>query len=80
MPLPSTYDGKNLQDELNLSEGEKQLWSNAQSTTDHAILLLSKNIQKLSNSNDKYARAMKWLTAGILLVAFLQMLIAFFGK
>lgn len=75
MPLPSTYSGTNLQNELNLSEGEKQLWGNAQSTTVHAVILLSKNLQKYSDSNDKYANAMKWLTAGILFVGFLQVLI-----
>lgn len=77
MPLPSTYSGKTLQNELNLSEGEKKLWGNAQSTTVHSVILLSKNIQKFSESNDKYANAMKWLTAGILFVGFLQVLIPF---
>jgi hypothetical protein len=77
MPLPSTYDGQSLRKELNLSEGEGQLWDNAQSTTDHSILLLSKNIKKLSDSSDKYAKAMKLLTAGILIVAILQILITF---
>jgi len=79
MPLPRTYDGKTRQDELILLK-ERNSWSYAQSTSDHAILLLSKNIQKLSDSNDKYAKAMNWLTAGILLVAFLQILIPFFRK
>jgi len=80
MPLPSTYDGKILQDELNLSQGEKMLWSNVQSTTDHSIILLCKNIQKLSNSNDKHAFALNILTAGILIVTILQILILLFKR
>lgn len=80
MPLPSTYNGQALRNELNLSEGEKQLWDNAQSTTEHSILLLSKNVKRLSDSSDKYAIAMNWLTAGILVVAILQILILLFKK
>lgn len=80
MPFPGTYDGQALRNELNLSEGEKQLWDNAQSTTDHSILLLSKNLKKLSDSSDKYAKAMNLLTAGILFVAVLQVLIPLFMK
>jgi hypothetical protein len=72
MPLPKTYEEGTLQDELRLSEGEKRLWSSAQSTTDHAIILLGNRIQQLSDSNNKYALAMNWLTLGILVFAILQ--------
>ncbi len=75
MPLPGTYSGQQLENELELSNGERELWGNAQSTTVHAVILLSKNIQRFSKSNDQYANAMKWLTAGILFVGVLQFLI-----
>jgi hypothetical protein len=72
MPLPSTYSGTTLSNELALSDGEKELWGSAQSTTDHAIILLSKRIEKASVSSDKHAKAMNWLTLGIFFVGILQ--------
>ena len=40
-----------------------------------AIDRLIQSNEKLSLSNDRYARAMNWLTGGLLLVAFLQVLL-----
>jgi hypothetical protein len=77
MPLPSTYSGTTLKDELALSQGEQELWGNAQSTTDHAIILLSKCLEKSSESNDRHAKAMNWLTFGIFFVGILQVVFLF---
>ena len=43
-----------------------------------AIDELIKSNERLSTSNDKYAKAMNWLTFGILAVAVVQVLTAFF--
>jgi hypothetical protein len=43
-----------------------------------AINDLIKSNERLSNSNDRYARAMNWLTLGLLLVAVLQVTVAVF--
>jgi hypothetical protein len=78
MSLPGTYSGQILSTELDLSEGEKELWDNAQSTTDHSIILFSKTIKKLSDSNNKNAKAMTIFTGGLLLVAVVQICILVF--
>ncbi len=71
MPLPGTYSGRTLSNELTLSDGETQLWGNAQSTTDHAIILLSKRLEKSSESSDKHAKSLTfatWVLAGATIV------------
>ena len=40
--------------------------------TGQQINTLNEKIQKYSESSDKYAGAMKWLTAGLFLVGFVQ--------
>jgi hypothetical protein len=75
MPLPSTYSGKALSNDLTLSDGESELWENAQSTTDHAIILLSKRLEKSSESSEKHAKSLTFAT-WVLAVATIVLAIA----
>ncbi len=71
MPRPSTYSGRTLSTELTLSDGERELWGNVQSTTDHAIILLSKRLEKSAESSDRHAKSLTfatWVLAGATIV------------
>jgi hypothetical protein len=93
----------NIQEELDLTTGEKDLLRGAETgntsqinkTRIYANIYLTKKLhaiiddliqsnERLSESNDRYAKAMNWLTFGLLLVAALQTAITiyqlFFAK
>ena len=44
---------------------------------DNVINSLIESNENLSRSNDRYARAMNWLTGGLLIVAILQLIMLF---